>query len=137
MSLAFRVTDETGEATEAIGRALAAFNAQDVGPTDKQMLAVIAEEGPGLVAGLVGYTAWGWLYIQWLWVDEARRGEGLGAALLERAEAEARRRGCTGAHIDTFNPAARRLYQRQGYQVFGEIAGFFAGRTRSFLQKPL
>lgn len=137
MSVAFHVTDRTGEDTEAVGSALAEFNARDVGPADRQTLAVIARDGTALVAGLVGHTAWGWLYIQWLWVAETRRGEGLGATLLDRAEAEARRRGCRGAHIDTFNPAARRLYERQGYAVFGEIEGFCAGRTRSFLAKAL
>ncbi len=135
MSPTFRITDTPDAEVEAIGQALAAFNAADVGPSERRALAVIAEEDGVLVAGLSGSTSWGWLYVQWLWVDEARRGEGLAGAMLERAEAEARARGCKGANIDCFNPVARRTYERQGYVVFGEIPDFVAGRSRWFLSK--
>lgn len=135
MSLSFRVTDAPDDRIAAVGAALTAFNEADVGPKDHRPLAVIAEDGGALVAGLSGSTSWGWLYVQWLWVDEARRGAGLAGALLERAEAEARARGCKGANIDCFNPVARRAYARQGYEVFGEIPDFVAGRSRWFLSK--
>jgi hypothetical protein len=57
--------------------------------------------------------------------------------MLGAAEAEARQRGCHGAYIDTFNPVALKVYQRQGYVPFGELANFPPGRARTFLQKPL
>lgn len=34
-----------------------------------------------------------------------------------------------------FNPDARRLYERLGFVVFGELVDFPAGHTRYFLQK--
>ncbi len=37
------------------------------------------------------------------------------------------RRGCHGAYIDTFNPVALKVYQRQGYVPFGELADFPKG----------
>lgn len=57
--------------------------------------------------------------------------------MLAEAEAEARQRGCHGAYIDTFNPQALRAYQKAGYTVFGTLADFPPGRSRSFLSKPL
>jgi hypothetical protein len=57
--------------------------------------------------------------------------------ILAKAEEEATARGCHGAWIDTFNPHALRAYQRQGYQIFGELPDFPRGRTRTFLQKSL
>ncbi len=137
MSTSLRVTDAAEDAAvAALGRALGAYNAADVGPADKRPLAVLLSGDDGaLLAGLSGYTAWGWLYIQWLWVDASQRGKGVAGDLLRRAEDEARARGCTGAHIDTFNPDALRLYQRHGYDVFGRLPDFVAGRTRSFLAK--
>lgn len=137
MSLSFRITDEADDEVGAVGRALAEFNARDVGPADRRLLAVLIHDDGALVAGLSGYTAWGWLYVQWLWVDETRRGRGLAGSLLARAEAEAQGRGCANAHIDTFNPGALRAYQRYGYRVFGELPDFVAGRTRWFLAKSL
>jgi GNAT superfamily N-acetyltransferase len=90
-----------------------------------------------VAGGLIGYTAWGWLYIEQLWVAEARRGTGLGGRLIAAAEQEAVRRGCRNAWIDTFNPDALRLYERLDYQVFGILEGFPPGHTRSFLRKRL
>lgn len=121
----------------ALGGALSAFNEADAGPADRRALAVFVRGAAGLEAGLSGYTAWGWLYVQWLWVDSARRGEGLAGQMLAAAEAEARLRGCHGAWIDTFNPRALRVYERAGYRAFGALQDFPAGRQRTFLQKAL
>ncbi len=136
MKIDFRLADHAETDIKALGEALFEFNANDVGPANKKDLAVIAyDDAKNLIAGLSGYTAWGWVYIQWLWVDHTFRGRGLASELLELAETEAKARGCCGAHIDTFNPQALRLYKRQGYQVFGELPDFVNSRTRSFLMK--
>ncbi|HEV7275458.1 MAG TPA: GNAT family N-acetyltransferase [Devosiaceae bacterium] len=126
------------EDLETIGRALAAFNEADAGPAGRQTLAVFARTLSGEIAGgISGYTAWGWLYVQWLWVAETERGQRLSARLLAAAENEARARGCHGAYIDTFNPVALKAYQRAGYAPFGALDDFPKGRTRTFLQKAL
>lgn len=122
---------------ETLGQSLAAFNDADVGPSGRLPLAVLVKEGETLVAGLSGYTAWGWLYTQWLWVAETHRGRRLAAAMLTEAETEARRRACHGAHIDSFNPDALRVYERAGYTIFGTLPDFPPGRTRFFLSKSL
>lgn len=120
-----------------IGQNLASFNESSVGPSGRRAIMVMSKLGPRLVAGLSGYTAWGWLYVQWLWVDEAHRGQRLAARLLAVAEAEARLRGCHGAYIDTFSPQALHVYEAAGYAVFGALPDFPVGRTRSFLSKTL
>ena len=100
--------------------------------------AVLVRDGNDtIVAGLSGYTAWGWLYVQWLWVDERVRGQNKAGQMLEAAEREAAARGCHGAYIDTFNPTALKIYQRQGYEPFGVLQDFPKGRTRTFLAKGL
>tara|TARA_R110002124_G_scaffold63350_5_gene172890 strand:+ start:10828 stop:11253 length:426 start_codon:yes stop_codon:yes gene_type:complete len=122
---------------DRIGSSLAAFNESDVGPANRRALAVLARSDDQLIAGLSGYTAWGWLYVQWLWVAQDQRGQGLAPRLLAAAEADALARGCHGAYIDTFNPTALLVYQKAGYVVFGALPDFPAGRTRSFLSKSL
>ncbi len=122
----------------AISEGLTAFNANDVGPSGRQPLAVLIRDDTGkIIGGMSGYTAWGWLFTQWLFVPETLRGQGMAGKLLEAAEAEASARGCLGAWIDTFNPQALKAYQRQGYAIFGELPDFPAGRSRFFLQKKL
>ncbi|TGQ52655.1 GNAT family N-acetyltransferase [Mesorhizobium sp. M1C.F.Ca.ET.193.01.1.1] len=121
-----------------VGESLTAFNDGDVGVSGRKTLAVFVRDDAGaIVAGISGYTAWGWLYVQWLWVDEKLRGRRIAAGMLEAAEREALARGCQAAWIDTFNPTAAKVYQRQGYQPFGTLADFPVGRNRIFLQKKL
>lgn len=123
---------------ERIGRELTAFNTADVGPAERRSLAVLVHDAAGeLVAGISGYTAWGWLYVQWLWVSTENRGQGLAGRMLATAESEARSRGCNGAYIDTFNPQALHAYEKAGYALFGALADFPPGRTRHFLSKSL
>lgn len=130
--------EATSDELAAIGDGLTAFNEADVGPSGRLALVVLVrDETHTLVGGISGYTAWGWLYVQWLWIAEAQRGRGMAGQMLEAAEAEARQRGCQGAYIDTFNPVALKVYRRQGYVPFGELANFPPGRTRTFLQKAL
>ena len=136
---AVSVTTTPTEAELAtIQHGLTSFNEAAVGPGNRTALAVVVRDGSGaIVAGISGFTAWGWLFTQWLWVAESARGNGLAGDMLLAAEDEARRRGCHGAWIDTFNPVALKTYQRVGYTPFGELKDFPVGRTRTFLQKSL
>jgi GNAT superfamily N-acetyltransferase len=130
--------DPSAEDLKVIGEGLSAYNDSSVGPANRVPLAILLRDPQGAVlGGLSGYTAWGWLYVQWLWLDAPLRGQGWAAKLLAAAEAEAVTRGCHGAYIDTFNPVALRLYQRLGYVPFGRLEDFPKGHTRTFLRKPL
>jgi GNAT superfamily N-acetyltransferase len=137
--LQLTVSDQADDADyAAVTARLSAFNDADVGASGtKPLMVKVCEEGGELAAGIYGYTAWGWLYVQKLWVAEALRGTGWAARMLEAAEHEARRRGCHGAWIDTFNPVALKVYTRAGYRPFGALEDFPFGRTRTFLSKTL
>ncbi|PHQ96833.1 MAG: GNAT family N-acetyltransferase [Marinosulfonomonas sp.] len=117
---------------------LSAFNDTDVGAAQNKSIAVFVRDADRVIVGAVsGYTAWGWLYIQWLWVDEQHRGKKLASEMLDAAENEARLRGCHGALIDTFSPVAVKTYERQGYETFGVLPDFPIGRSRVYLRKIL
>ncbi len=133
------VTDTPSESDLAtITSGLVAFNAADIGPSERRPLGVLIRDESGeTIGGISGYTGWGWLFTQLLFVPETLRGQGMASKLLDAAETEAIARGCFAAWIDTFNPQALRAYQRQGYEIFGELPDFPVGRSRFFLQKKL
>ena len=81
--------------------ALVQHNVAATGYRDGQHLSCFLREDGRLVAGIDGHTWGGYAHVDVLWVDESRRGQGLGRALLAAAEAEARRRGCTTIVLDT------------------------------------
>ena len=118
---------------------LLGFNEREVGPARKTALIarLVGDDGQPLRAGLVGHTAWGWLFVEKLWVATDLRGRGRAELLLAAAECEAVGRGCKRAWLDTFNPSAKLLYERLGYEVFGELPDFVASRSRYFMKKQL
>src|SRR5205085_10538052 len=62
--------------------------------------------------------------IKKLLVHRAARNHGLGAALMARAEVEAKARGRTLLVLDTAGAEAERLYVRSGWQRVGIIPGY-------------
>lgn len=97
----------------------------------------IRDENNNIVAGLTGKTYWGWLHVEYLWVNEHQRGEGLGSSLMLAAEKEAANRGCVGSMLDTFSFQAPEFYQKLGYQPFGVLHDYSGGHQRFYLQKAL
>lgn len=122
---------------DLIAAGIMAHNVAHTGQAHGQQLTVLARQQQTVVGGLWGEVFWDWLKVELLWVHEAQRGQGLGHHLLRCAEEEARREGAHAAHLDTFSFQALEFYQKQGYQIFGQLPDFPAGHTRYFLQKTL
>lgn len=123
------------EDIDRVRAGLMAFNESAVGPSEIARLALYVRDPENTIrGGLVGFLAWQWLSIDLLWVDEPLRCQGYGTALLARAEQAAREAGCIAARLDTYEFQARPFYERHGYTVYGELAGYPAG-TRTYLLK--
>lgn len=112
--------------------------AKNAPPYRDRPLSVLAHDDDGaLIGGLTGKTFWNWLYIDVLWVDEKRRGQGLGGQLVHKAEAIAAARGCTAAYLWTESFEAPDFYQKLGYRRFVVKDDFPAGFQRIGFLKPL
>ncbi|HZS06980.1 MAG TPA: GNAT family N-acetyltransferase [Blastocatellia bacterium] len=90
-----------------------------------------------IVGGLHGWTGFGWLHVDVLWVSEDLRGRGYGRQLLVAAEEEASRRGCRYAELDTFSFQAPDFYLKLGYAVFGLLDDIAGEHKWYFLKKNL
>ena len=123
----------------AVRQGLVDYNRLHTGvDEDYRRLAIFVRDEHGKVAGgLLGVTYWGWLYVDILWLSEEYRRGGYGSRLLEAAEAEAIRRGCRAAHLDTMSFQALPFYLKHGYTVWSELHDVPPGHTRHFLQKRL
>jgi ribosomal protein S18 acetylase RimI-like enzyme len=87
-----------------------------------------------LIGGAVGELEWNQLYVNYLWVDDAQRGRGLGRELLSRLEAEAQTHGCTYAILTTYEFQALDFYRKQGFRVVGQIEDFPPGSNYYLLR---
>ena len=117
---------------------LTAYNESRVGPVQIQRVAVHLRDDDGAIqGGLVGFVAWEWLSIEWLWVSETLRGQGHGSALLRQAESLARDAGCVAVKLDTYEFQAKPFYEKHGYVVFGVLDGYPADTRTYYLRKTL
>ena len=133
------LTDSTDDAVrQTILAPLRAYNRSRVEAAPHRGLAIeLQDAGGATCGGLWGATGFDWLFVQLLVVPDALRGQGIGRRLMAMAEAEARRRGCHGAWLDTFDFQARPFYERLGYSCFGELADYPPGHVRYFMRKDL
>jgi len=138
MSFAIRRIESDHESLhKAVLESLIAFNDAKAGPSGYHPVALAIEDERGqMIGGLSGGTAYGWLFVELLFVPELLRGQGVGTELLRRAEEEAVARGCHSVWLDTFEFQARGFYERLGYTCFGELKEYPAG-PRFFMSKRL
>ncbi len=116
--------------------AAAAIAAAGLG--DEREFGIFARGEDGeVVAGVSGIAWGGYCELQALWVDESLRNRGLARALLDRAEDEARRRGCALVVFHAYDLLARGLYERLGYETVGVIENCPAGSAARWYRKVL
>jgi GNAT superfamily N-acetyltransferase len=114
------------------------YSAAQTTDSELQNLSIFLRNAEGNVTGgLLGETFWGWLYVEFMWIEESLRGQGYGKKLLAAAETEAIKRRCNNALLDTFSFQAFEFYQRCGYEVFGALEDFPPPHKRFYMRKSL
>ena len=114
------------------------YNAAATGIDDARLLSIMLKRADGeLYAGLHGHTWGGTCQIKLLWVAKQERGCGLGTALLEAAESEARRRGCKQIMLATHSFQAPDFYAKHGYEHVATLTDNPAGHSDILMIKRL
>lgn len=105
---------------------------------ESQSISLAAYYGEQYVGGIMGTMVWRMLHIQYLAVDSAFRGHGIGIQLLQQIEQIAAEQGCIVSELTTMSWQAPEFYKKQGYTIFGEIANCpVEGQSRFYLKKEL
>ena len=124
--------------TDFVREALMQFNSEHVGDDGHTPLNLVEYDTDGnIIAGILGGTYWGWMYIDILWVHESYRKKGIGTKLLSEAEKEAVHRGCHHVHLDTMSWQAPEFYKKRGYEVIGVLPDIPSGNQKFLLIKSL
>jgi len=77
------------------------------------------------------------LEIEYLFVKEELRGQGIGSKLLEQAENEAKNRNCQFAFVNTYQFQAPDFYKRHGYKEVFTLQDYPYTGQRFYYQKDL
>jgi GNAT superfamily N-acetyltransferase len=113
------------------------FNSNATGIGDGEWLGFFLRAGDRIMAGICGNTWGGTCELRQFWVEESQRNRGLGRKLLQAAEQEARRRGCTQIVLMTFSFQAPVFYERHGFEVVATIDDHPRGHQNVLMRKRL
>jgi GNAT superfamily N-acetyltransferase len=113
------------------------FNSRTTGIAGGEWLAFFMRERDRVVAGICGNTWGGTCELRQFWVEESRRGRGLGTKLFQAVEQEARRRGCTQIVLMTFSFQAPSFYASHGFEVVSTIEDHPRGHQNLLMRKHL
>ncbi len=137
MTLTFSTTDTpAADKLLAIDAGLEAHNYAAAPLAEVSSLASFAtDEAGAVVGGAIGRT-WGQCCeLEQLWVTPEHRTHGVGSRLLQAFEAHARNRGCRIFYLTTLSYQAPAFYQRHGYGVLAQIAGYPNGIIKFLMQR--
>ena len=105
------------ERTHELANLIRAYNRANREPSKSEPLNIYLKDEEGnLVAGMVAEIFGNWLEIEYLYVSEDLRRQGIGSKILKMAENESRNRGCKYSFVDTFNFQAPKFYEKHGYK---------------------
>ena len=134
----FRLENEESQKAQEIGNLIRAYNRSKREEAESVPLNLYVEDEKGyLLAGLVAETFGNWLEIEYLFVKEELRGQGIGSKLLQQAESEAKNRNCCFAFVNTYQFQAPDFYQKYGYKEVFALKNYPYIGQRHYYQKNL
>ena len=102
---------------------------------DVQSICVEADANGTLSGGILAKVMLDRMYVEFLAVAPAARGQGVGTKLMCHIEWIARERGLKGVYLDTYSFQAPEFYQKIGYTEFGRLKGSDDGPERIYFEK--
>ena len=123
---------------EEIHEMLKSYNRRNREASEKIPLGVFYEDDSGRkLAGLTGETFGNWLCINYLFVDDNLRKQGIGTKIVLSAEDEARKRNCKYVFADTFSFQAPKFYEKLGYKEVFSLNEYPYTEKRHYYVKKL
>jgi len=133
-----RLENIDSQKSQIIGDLIRSYNLSKREVAESEPLNLYVEDEHGeLMAGLVAETFGNWLEIEYLFVKDDLRGQGIGSQLLQRAESEAKKRNCRFAFVNTYQFQAPGFYQKQGYKEVFTLKDYPYTGQRQYYQKDL
>ena len=133
-----RLDNTESQKSQEIGNLIRSYNRSKREAAESEPLNLYVEDDSGeLMAGLVAETFGNWLEIEYLFVKEDLRGQGIGSKLLQQAESEAKKRNCRYVFVNTYQFQAPAFYQKHGYKEVFTLKDYPYTGQRHYYQKDL
>ena len=133
-----RLENVESQKSQVIGDLIRSYNRSKREVAESEPLNLYVEDEHGeIMAGLVAETFGNWLEIEYLFVKEDLRGQGIGSKLLQQAESEAKNRNCRYVFVNTYQFQAPAFYQKYGYKEVFTLKDYPYTGQRYYYQKDL
>ena len=133
-----RLENTKSQKSQIIGDLIRSYNRSKREVAESEPLNLYVEDEHGeIMAGLVAETFGNWLEIEYLFVKDDLRGQGIGSQLLQRAESEAKNRNCRYVFVNTYQFQAPAFYQKHDYQEVFTLKDYPCTGQRHYYQKDL
>ena len=137
-NMRLKLENMESEKTQQLANLIKEYNRSKREPSRSEPLNIYVEDEQGnLMAGMVAETFGNWLEIEYLYVREDLRGQGLGSRILKMAEKESRERRCKYSFVDTFNFQAPKFYEKHGYKEVFSLKKYPYTGERYYYTKEL
>lgn len=134
----FKLDNKDFQKVQEIGNLIRSYNRSKRETAKSEPLNIYVQDEKGnLMAGLVAETFGNWLEIEYLFVKEELRGQGIGSKLLHQAESEAKKRNCRFAFVNTYQFQAPAFYEKHGYKEVFSLKDYPYTGQRQYYQKNL
>ena len=100
-----------------------------------QLKLYVDDDSVELMTGLVAEIFENWLEIEYLFVKEELRGQGICSQLLQQVESEAKKRNCCYVFVNTRQCQAPAFYQKHGYKKVFAFKDYPYTGQRHYYQK--
>jgi len=122
----FRLENKESHKSQEIGNLIRGYNRSKREEAESEPLNIYVEDEKGnLLAGLIAETFGNWLEIEYLFVKEELRGQGIGS------------RNCRFAFVNTYQFQAPDFYKRHGYKEVFTLQDYPYIGKRYYYQKNL
>ena len=133
-----RLENKESHKAQEIANQIRTYNRSKREEAESEPLNLYVEDEKGnLMAGLVAETFGNWLEIEYLFVKEGLREQGIGSQLLQQAENEAKKRNCRFAFVNTYQFQAPDFYLSHGYKEVFILQDYPYTGQRYYYQKDL
>ena len=133
-----RLENTESQKAQEIGNLIRSYNRSIRETAESEPLNLYIEDEQGqLLAGLVAETFGNWLEIEYLFVKDDLRGQGIGSQLLQQAESEAKKKNCRYVFVNTYQFQAPAFYQKHDYQEVFTLKDYPCTGQRHYYQKDL
>ncbi|MBY0291774.1 MAG: GNAT family N-acetyltransferase [Alphaproteobacteria bacterium] len=129
---------DTSEIREALWQGVKAFNQPYTGNITTQPFSLsIRDENSKIIAGIYGFIFYDHARVEYMWVDEPYRKQGVGRKLFQKLDEYCRFKGCSVIQLDTFDFQSPAFYERMGFEYIGTVSEWTCGHNCYFMRKML